>query len=556
MVCWTGNLHLQESVVSDYLEQHGDDIDLEFVFVSYTRMQFRVATEAEIDKHNYPDEATREANREIARRDRKTLAQWGIDAAKRVGKRAFWLDFECVRNDDGVARSTSSSEDVYRICDIVRAAHSIIIAIGPSASEKIAAQIDGRETPGYRREEVTPWLRQWGSRLWTLPELLLCPAEYRIKLYVLGDPAEPKAIAKRNFAERAWDDAEAVKELVDHFEGSAILTEIRLIEAALSCFSRRQTDQFSQGDIAYATMGLFPSRHRPQVNKEDSGFQAFAKLSLANDRGAFLSRLLCLAPRQGAPWHRIEDRWGVTLSDIYPISNVVSGAADSEAIILDGVYGATIHWDAIDAEPLFGRNAKSIVPWLMLVQTTIVIGPLGVCRSWKTELLFLALCLPRSLCVHSPRAQLVIKLVQPFSVFLISLLSSLSISGPYTHPYIPYVSEAGGAAVMFLAGLAVYKYPSQLLCTVAVCYLLSSAANLVSTSSLGNYILFPLHLVRQLGHVVQPLLWAIAVHETQTWAEALGSVSLAMIGPVIGQTILLFTSDKLKTFTVQLPLLV
>ncbi|KAK2014493.1 hypothetical protein LZ32DRAFT_199100 [Colletotrichum eremochloae] len=154
------------------------------------------------------------------------------------------------------------------------------------------------------------------------------------------------------------------------------------------------------------------------------------------------------------------------------------------------------------------------------------------------------------------RQQLVIKLVQPFSVFLISLLSSLSISGPYTHPYIPYVSEAGGAAVMFLAGLALYKYPSQLLCTVAVCYLLSSAATLVSTSSLENYILFPLHLVRQLGHVVQPLLWAIAVHETQTWAEALGSVSLAMIGPVIGQTILLFTSDKLKTFTVQLPLLV
>ncbi|KAK1585188.1 uncharacterized protein LY79DRAFT_277025 [Colletotrichum navitas] len=358
--------------VSEYLENHGDDIDLEFVFVSYTRMQFRVATEVEIDKHEYPDEATREANREIARRDRRTLAQWGIDAAKRVGKRAFWLDFECVRNDDGVARSTSSSEDVYRICDIVRAAHSMIIAIGPSASDKVAAHIDGRETPGYRREEVTPWLRQWGSRLWTLPELLLCPAEYRIKLYVLGDAAEPKAIAKRNFAERAWDDAEAVKELVDHFEGSAILAELRLIEAAFSCFSRRQTDQFSQGDIAYATMGLFPSRHRPPVNKEDSGFQAFVKLSLANNSGAFLSRLLCLAPGQGAPWHRVEDRWGVALSDIYPISKV-SGPTDSEAIILDGVYGATIHWDKIDAEPWFGRNAKFITPWLAVVQINVFI---------------------------------------------------------------------------------------------------------------------------------------------------------------------------------------
>ncbi|KZL70700.1 3-hydroxyisobutyrate dehydrogenase protein [Colletotrichum tofieldiae] len=350
--------------VSDYLEQHGDDIDLEFVFVSYTRIQFRVATEEEINKHKYPDEATREANREIARRDRRTLAQWGIDAAKRVGKRAFWLDFECVRNDDGVARSTSSSEDVYRICDIVRAAHSMIIAIGPPASDKVAALIDGRETPAYRREEVTPWLRQWGSRLWTLPELLLCPAEYRINLYVLGDPTEPKAMAKRNFAERAWEDAEAVKELVDHFEGSAILTELRLIEAALSCFSRRQTDQFSQGDIAYATMGFFPNRHRPQVNKEDSGFQAFAKLSLANDSGAFLSRLICLAPRQGASWHQTEDRWGVKLSDIYPSCNV-SGVVGSEAIMLDRVHGATIHWDRIDPEPLFGQNARFVFPWLL-----------------------------------------------------------------------------------------------------------------------------------------------------------------------------------------------
>ncbi|KZL84520.1 3-hydroxyisobutyrate dehydrogenase protein [Colletotrichum incanum] len=271
-----------------------------------------------------------------------------MDAAKRVGKRAFWVDFECVRNDDGVARSTSSSEDVYRICDIVRAAHSMIIAIGPSASDKVAALIDGCEAPVYRREE-----------------LLLCPAEYRINLYVLGDPTEPKAMAKRNSAERAWEDAEAVKELVDHFEGSAILTELRLIEAALFCFSRRQTDQFSQGDIAYATMGLFPNRHRPQVNKEGSGFQAFAKLSLANDSGAFLSRLICLAPQHGAPWYQTDDRLGVKLSDIYPSCNV-SGVVGSEAIILDGVHGATIHWDSIDPEPLFGQNAKFVLPWFVV----------------------------------------------------------------------------------------------------------------------------------------------------------------------------------------------
>ncbi|KAF4907123.1 hypothetical protein CGCF415_v007538 [Colletotrichum fructicola] len=341
--------------VSEYLAENGDDIDLEFVFVSYTRMHFRVATDDEISSYDYPDEETREANRALARRDRETLARWGMDAAKRVRKKAFWLDFECVRNDDGVARSSSSSEDVYRICDIVRAAHSMIIAIGPTASETVACLLAHEEPPKYRREQVTPWLRQWGSRLWTLPELLLCPAEYRIRLYVVGDPSEPKPMAKRNFAERAWDDAEAVKELVNHFEGSAILTSVNLIEAALRCFARRQTDQFSQGDIAYAIMGLFPSRLRPQVNKEDTGFQAFAKLSLANDSGAFLDRLICLSPPTGAPWYHAEDQWGARLGDIQPFLKV-QGVSGSNTVILDGVYGATIQWQRIDPEPYGDRS--------------------------------------------------------------------------------------------------------------------------------------------------------------------------------------------------------
>jgi hypothetical protein len=346
--------------VSDYLKQHGDDVDLEFVFVSYTRMQFRVATQEEIAKFPYPDEAMREANRELARRDRELLARWGMDAARNVGKRAFWLDFECVRNDDGIARSTSSSEDVYRICDIVRAAHSMIIAIGPTTNDKVASILAGEGSPAYSRESVTPWLRQWGSRLWTLPELLLCPGEYRIRLYVVGDPSEPKAMAKRNFAERAWDDAEAVKELVNHFEGSAILTSQHLIEAALGCFSRRQTDQFSQGDIAYATMGLFPNRHRPRVDKNDTGFTAFAKLSLANDSGAFLERLICLAPKPGAPWHQTEDLWGVKLSDIHPNIKVY-GVLSSDTLLLDGAYGATIHWDDLEAEPLLDRKSGKLL---------------------------------------------------------------------------------------------------------------------------------------------------------------------------------------------------
>ncbi|KAJ4357257.1 uncharacterized protein N0V89_001832 [Didymosphaeria variabile] len=343
--CVTLTKKIFETVrVEEYLREHGDDVDLEFIFVSYTRLQFRVATEQEIANYDYPSEDEREANRQVARKDRQQLIDYGIDAAQRAGKRAFWLDFECVRNEDGVARSTSSSDDVYRICDIVRAAHSMIIAIGPSASEKVSAILKGEDAPRLCSWESYSMVTSMGFSI--------------VDLYVVGDNSDPKSMAKRNFAERAWDDADAVKELVDHFEGSAILTQLHLIEAALTCFSRRKTDQFSQGDIAYAIMGLFPSRQRPAVDKGDSDFQAFVKLSLANDSGAFLERLICLSPSPGASWHETADRWGVKLSDVQPI-NKVTGVVASDIILLDGVYGAVIEWDNLKAEALVDTRRLS-----------------------------------------------------------------------------------------------------------------------------------------------------------------------------------------------------
>ncbi|KAF4898797.1 hypothetical protein CGCFRS4_v004294 [Colletotrichum fructicola] len=351
-------MHYATIKVSDYLNRHGDHVDLEFIFVSYTRIQFSVATEEEIDNYPCEDEATRHANKKVARADRETLIRWGIEAARKADKQAFWLDFECIRNDDGTNRSSSSSGEVYRICDIVRAAHSMIIAIGPTASDMVAAALEGRSPPPYSHDRITPWLRQWGSRLWTLPELLLCPSEYRIQLYVLGDDSGPRLMmAKRNFAERAWDDAAEVNELVSHFEGTATLTPVNLIQVALECFSRRHTDQFSPGDIAYATMGLFPICQRPQIDRHDTGFQAFAKLCLSNDGGGFLGRLICLAPQPGAQWFGTGDRWGTKLCDISPLS-IVREVAPGDTIILDKAHGLPIHWDSLDPEPYFEANDK------------------------------------------------------------------------------------------------------------------------------------------------------------------------------------------------------
>ncbi|KAK1856216.1 hypothetical protein CCHR01_01128 [Colletotrichum chrysophilum] len=352
-------MHYATIKVSDYLDHYGDHIDLDFIFVSYTRMQFRVATEEEIDNYPYESEATRDANREVAQADRVTLIKWGMEAAQRANISAFWIDFECIRNDDGSARSTSSSGDVYHICDIVRAAHSMIIAIGPAASDKVAAILEGRSPPAYSQDRITPWLRQWGSRLWTLPEVLLCPSEHRIQLYALGDRSESNLmIAKRNFAERAWDDAAVVNELVHHFEGTATLTPHHFIEVALECFSRRQTDHFSQGDVAYATMGLFPIRQRPLVDKHDTGFQAFAKLCLCNSNSDFLGCLICLAPQPGEQWFRIGDRWSTKLSEIRPLSTIRK-VGTGNTIILDNANGFPIHWDGLHPEPYFEENDGS-----------------------------------------------------------------------------------------------------------------------------------------------------------------------------------------------------
>lgn len=331
--------------VLDYLQDHGQQSDTEFVFVSYTRLQFRIATDSEIDAYAYPDERTREANRQVARQDRQALVNWGIEAALSAGKRAFWLDFECIRDTDGIARSDSTSHDVYHICDIVRAAHSMIIALGPPTNDKVQCILNGVELPAYSAIQGARWLRQWGSRLWTLPEVLLCPNEYRIKIYSQGDAEEPKSLAKRNFAERAWDDAEAVNELVNHFEGSAILAPMHFLSTALECFARRKTDQFSQGDVAYAIMGLIADRQRPRVNHDDSGFRAFARLSLAFDGGRILEGLTCLSPsRPTATWFDISDYWGSTVKDIYPLCRIIEVAED-DALVVDGLVGATIHWD-------------------------------------------------------------------------------------------------------------------------------------------------------------------------------------------------------------------
>jgi hypothetical protein len=344
-----GQTYCETRKVTDWIQEYGDNADTDFIFMSYTRKQFCVATEQELSIWDLPDERTRAAYLSISKRDRQRLLAYGVEAARSAGKVAFWLDFQCIRDADNQAKATSQSEDVYRISDIVRAAHSLVILVGPPITSRISSEGAAEYSPANMKE----WLQEWGTRLWTLPEILLCSPEHRPKIYTMGGPSKPEELARRNFAARAWKDAKLVRQLVDHYESSIHLTPLELVSIALECFASRQTDQFNRGDIAYALMGLL--RRRPPVNKSDSSFEAFARLSLVNDSDALLERLLCMMPvHQDAPWHHIKDAWGARLWDIEPRCQI-AGIVDDQTVTLDGAFGATIQWDSMDPVAFFKR---------------------------------------------------------------------------------------------------------------------------------------------------------------------------------------------------------
>ncbi|GAW12858.1 hypothetical protein ANO14919_022290 [Xylariales sp. No.14919] len=341
--------------VTDWIKQHGDYASTDFVFISYTRNQFLIGASQKWRNKPEPDEATKAVYAQQAEEDRAMVLAYGMEAARTAGKRAFWLDFECIRDADNVARANAQSDDVYRICDIVRAAHSLVILLGPPHDIRRPGE-DYRHL--YNPEAMDQWLQEWGTRLWTLPEILLCSPERRVKLYAIGGPNPPEEIAKRNMAARSvWPDTKLVRQLVDHYESSIHLTPLELVSIALECFSWRQTDQFNKGDISYALMGLL--RRRPAVDKSDKGFEAFARLSLANDSDKLLERLICMQPtRRGAPWHKIRDAWGVKLWDIEPRCQV-AGIVDDQTVTLDGAFGATIQWDAMQQVAFLKRRTLS-----------------------------------------------------------------------------------------------------------------------------------------------------------------------------------------------------
>lgn len=294
----------------------------------------------------------------LNRADANALHRLAIIAAQNANVPAYWTDQCCMsRKSDA-----EFSEDVYRISDVVRAAQKVVIVVGRTGCDDLP-----------KTDTTFSLLKEWASRMWYFPELLLSPAGRPITVYTRDTSSmAPLEITKLNFASQVFSDTHIARQLIDHYEHTLALTRLELVVLALHTLNSRATKKFKEGDLSYALSGLL--RSRPLVDGTDTAFQAFARLSLVNDSDRLLERIICLLPTDDSTephligeeraefrrhyWTNMSDRWGVKLWDIEPYIQI-AGIAENDTVIIDGAYGATIHWDSFQRVSITTRETWS-----------------------------------------------------------------------------------------------------------------------------------------------------------------------------------------------------
>lgn len=319
--------------VEEWMSENGARSHPDYIFVAYTAKQFHGTDDGEV------------------------LLELAEKAARDAKLEAFWCSWVCLADDgpEGLV------DDVWRMSDIVRGAKKTAIVVGHPTGQRGPSDL----------VHVRDMLLGWGKRMWTLPEALLGPKGEKVPVYVRG-LNQPLAIEKRSLAVQIWEDAPVSRQLMDHFEGSLILSQLELVVIALQCLNHRDTkDYYARGEMAYVLMGLL--RRRPKVDLTDSAFQAFARLSLANDNNMLLERLICVMPKdQHQAWHDTSDFYDAKLYDIYPTCQI-AGIGYDDSVVLDGALGASIRWDRFERVAYNHKDSLKRKASRMLLQMTPVI---------------------------------------------------------------------------------------------------------------------------------------------------------------------------------------
>ena len=353
--------------VSEWTEEKGKNTTATYVFVSFTSTHFL--------QDNF---------------NKKFLNEVGMHAAKRAKASAYWVSTSCLCDldeKDEEKKQRQTEETVWDMSDIIRGAEAIAIAV------------PGNLNPQFEGTS----LREWGERVWTMPELLLYTGKRPVIIYERdkcldqdwqrsldrldnspsdsnydqprsldhrgqspSDPNHqepvderlwnPRELPRRELWSKVWSDPEYSGQLIDHYEQSLALSRLQLVTVALNCLYKRETKIYLDGDISYVLMGLL--RHRPNIVPSDSDFQAFARLSLANDSNRLLERMICLLPKTlEDEWWSLSDAWDVMLWDIEPTVQIC-GIGDNDTVIIDGARGATIHWDKFVSVLTIGHESS------------------------------------------------------------------------------------------------------------------------------------------------------------------------------------------------------
>jgi len=181
--------HAECVLVEEWITQHKSERNLSYVFVAYTAEQFQ---DNDMDNN--------------------ALDRIADAAARNAGVSAYWIGHCCMPDGEHLEDDVGAILDllilfdfyrileiipniwqVHRICDVIRGAHSLAIVVGRPAN-------DANNTT-----TTDLMLQQWGTRVWTFPEVLLAPEGKSIRVYTRGaDIWQPLLLEKKQFAARVW----------------------------------------------------------------------------------------------------------------------------------------------------------------------------------------------------------------------------------------------------------------------------------------------------------------------------------------------------------------
>ncbi|KAM5363631.1 hypothetical protein ACJZ2D_011915 [Fusarium nematophilum] len=345
--------HCQEAVVGYNLRFVTTDDNTPYVVVAYTTAQFdiREGTDDYEMLMALALTATGEYIESIQGAQRKPRAIWmahsciPIDRYLADDGTERWIDAQTP--EGRIRQEKMMNDDTYSISDVLRGAERVIIIAGNP----------------LRPSSRDP-LKEWGERVWTLPEILLAKGDSVCVYYSLHDGNKLESVSKSNFATIAWKDAHQSRQLIEHFT-NLHLSRLELMNIAVECLMSRSLNSLHAGDRVYALMGLL--RIRPPIDSTDTSFQAFARLSLPQDNDRLMERLICLLPNDPSEnWELMTDQYRCSLWDIEPDTQVC-GVGENDTVIISGAKGALIQWDMFSPVQTLQRLTIKRMVWLLIV---------------------------------------------------------------------------------------------------------------------------------------------------------------------------------------------